>query len=214
MSPATRWRALALIAALAPLAHGCVYTIAGTAPPPLGAQPAPAAPPRVEQTVGDFGFTLEGGKMITSNYAGRLLNDEIMKAWKQRGYISDATYVELGRFTGAAEYQVTLHGSQYGDSSILAQVFAGLTLFLLPYSVTQHYDIQYEVTDVRSERTFHASVQGDSTAWIELFLVFALPVGKRGQEETMARMGDHLYEQLRRQGAFGGAAPDTAAPAP
>jgi hypothetical protein len=47
---------------------------------------------------------------------------------------------------------------------------------------------------------------------VELFLLFALPWAGRGQTETMQRMGDHLYDQLYRQGAFQVAAePPTAA---
>ncbi|MDX2171438.1 MAG: hypothetical protein SF182_30515 [Deltaproteobacteria bacterium] len=211
-----RGAALVLLTLACAATSGCVYTIAGANPPPLAAAaPPPPPPPRVEQTVGDFAFTLEGGKMITSNYAGRLLNDAILKHWKARGYISEATYVEAGRFSGSAPYQITLSGSQYGDSSLLAQVLSGLTLFLLPYSVEQQYDVQYALTDVASGQTYHASIAGSDEAWVELFLVFALPVGQRGHEETIARLGDHLYAQLRAQGAFAPpppAAPPSAAP--
>lgn len=196
--------ALALLAVLATLSHGCVYTVAGANPPPIAAAAPPPPPaPRIEQTVGDFAFTLEGGKMITSNYAGRLLNDAIFKHWKQRGYISEATYVEDGKFTGATPYRVTLSGSQYGESSLLAQFFCGLTLFVLPYSVDQKYDVQYSLTDTASGQTYFASIEGNDTAWVELFLIFTLPVAQRGREETIGRLGDHIYTQLRQQGAFG-----------
>jgi hypothetical protein len=210
--------AFALLAVVGSLTHGCVYTIAGANPPPIAAAAPPPAPaPRIEQTVGDFAFTLEGGKMVTSNYAGRLLNDAIFKHWKARGYISDATYVDAGKFSGSAPYRLTLSGSQYGESSLLAQFFCGLTLFLLPYSVEQKYDVQYSLTDAASGQTYFASIEGNDTAWVELFLLFALPVAQRGHEETIRRLGDHLYTQLRQQGAFaplGSTPPPTATPAP
>lgn len=203
--------ALALLAVFCALTHGCAYTIAGATPPPIAAAAPPPPPaPRIEQTVGDFAFTLEGGKMITSNYAGRLLNDAIFTHWKERGYISEATYVDAGKFTGATPYRLTLSGSQYGESSLLAQFLCGLTLFLLPYSVEQKYDVQYSLTDAASGQTYFASIEGNDTAWVELFLLFTLPVAQRGHQETIGRLGDHLYTQLRHQGAFG---PPPAAPA-
>ena len=38
----------------------------------------PASPPVIEQTIGDFSFHLDGGKMITLNKAGRNFNKEIL----------------------------------------------------------------------------------------------------------------------------------------
>jgi len=48
-------------------------------------------------------------------------------------------------------------------------------------------------------------------AYVELFLLFALPVGQRGADLTIERMADHLYDQLRRQGAFDQASKPTVA---
>ncbi len=201
MKEARHWLAqlLALVTAL--FASGCAYTTVGIKLQPV-TPPRPAFQPSVEQTVGDFSFTLEGGKMVTSNYAGRLLNDGILGSWKDHGYIHDAQYVESGAFTGKADYDVTLSGSQYGESSIAMQFLSGLTLTLLPYTVTQNYDIQYTLLDVKSGKKYSASVQESSKTYVELFLVFASPFSYQNQKETMARMGDHLYEQLYNQGAF------------
>jgi hypothetical protein len=183
------------------LVSGCAYTTAGTKLAPI-IPPQPAFKPSVEQTVGDFSYTLEGGKMVTSNFAGRLLNESILGAWKDRGYISEARYVEKGAFSGKPHYNITLSGTQYGASSIGLQVLSGLTLFLVPYTVTQSYDIQYSLVDVKTGKKFSASVQESNKTYVELFLLFALPVAQRGQTQMMERMGDHLYEQLYRQGAF------------
>lgn len=201
MTKAPRWSLLCV--SLLPLwvGNGCVYTVAGTSLPPI--QPAkPTTPPRVEYTVGDFAFTLEGGKLVTSHFIGKMLSDQLMAAWKERGYVSDAQFVETGAFTGATDQRLTLSGSQYGESSIFMQILGGLTLTLLPYSVTQHYDLQYVLEDVRSGTKYSASVQESDKAWVQLFLLFALPVGQRGHEQTVQSMGDHLYQQLSRQGAF------------
>ena len=48
----------------------------------------PASPPVIEQTIGDFSFHLDGGKMITSNKAGRNINKEILRRWKKSGFIA------------------------------------------------------------------------------------------------------------------------------
>ena len=190
---------------------GCFYTTAGTKLAPI-TPPLPDYKPSVEQTVGDFSFTLEGGKMVTSNYAGRLLNDGILGAWKERGYIREAHYVENAAFSGAADYNITLSGTQYGASSIGLQLLSGLTLFLVPYTVTQSYDIQYTLVDVKTGKKYSASVQESNETYFELFLLFTLPVAQRGQRQMMERMGDHLYEQLHRQGAFQRPADRPAAP--
>jgi hypothetical protein len=197
-----RARLLGVLLALSLATNGCVYTVAGATPPPIAPPAPPAFRPRVEHTVGDFAFTLEGGKMITSEYAGELLSKRLMKAWVERGYVSDAWYVDGGDFNGTADYQLTLTGSQYGDSSLIAQFLCGLTLFLLPYSVTQNYDVRYELAEVGSGRRVAASIQGDDEGWVQLFLLFALPVAERGQQETSNRMADHLYQQFRAQGLF------------
>jgi hypothetical protein len=190
-----------VLLALAALATGCI-TSAGGNLPPITPESAPIRPD-LEQTVGDFEFTLEGGKMITSNKAGRLLNDEILKRWQKRGYISSQTYVESSGFTGKADYNLTLSGSQYGESSIGMQILSGLTLLLLPYSVDTKYDVQYVLEDVKTGEKFSAAVEDSYKTTVELLLFVAAPIATRGQSKTMDAMADHLYEQLRRKGAFG-----------
>lgn len=179
---------------------GCITTagknLEAISPPP------PAETQTVDQTVGDFEFTLEGGKMVTSNKAGRILNDEILKRWKKQGYIADFTYVANGAFTGNADYNLTLSGSQYGESSIVAQIFSGLTLLLIPYTVNTRYDIQYTLENVKTGDQYSASVEDSYRTIIELLLFLAAPFAGSGASETFDRMGDHLYEQLRTQGAF------------
>lgn len=197
-------RTLLSLAAALPLllTSGCVFTVAGAKPPPISAQAPPAAPPRVEHSVGDFAFTLEGGKLVSSHFVGKSLSDEIMAVWTERGYITAAQFVESGTFTRTADYDLTLSGSQYGDSSILMQLLSGLTLTLLPYTVEQNYDLQYVLEDVRSGAKYTASIEADDKAWVQLFLLLALPFGGNGHKETMRRVADHLYEQFRAQGAF------------
>jgi hypothetical protein len=189
---------------------GCI-TRAGGNLPPIAPAP-PVEKPTLEQTVGDFEFTLEGGKMVTSTKMGRTLNDEILKRWKKKGYIADHSYVKAAEFTGSADYNLTLSGSQYGDSSIAGQILSGLTLLIIPYTVDTKYDVQYVLENVKTGAKFSASVEDSYHTIVELFLFLALPISARGQSETMDNMADHLYEQLRAQGAFGETTAPTALP--
>jgi hypothetical protein len=110
--------------------------------------------------------------------------------------------VESSAFTGKADYNLTLSGSQYGDSSIGMQILSGLTLFLVPYTVTQSYDLQYTLTDVKTGKKYTGSIEESNKAYAELFLIFALPFAVNNQQTMFERMGDHLYNQLYQQGAF------------
>ncbi|MEY4717756.1 MAG: hypothetical protein RL563_374 [Pseudomonadota bacterium] len=60
----------------ATLISGCAYVTEGTK---LGSitPPANSVQPFVEHSVGDFSFSLEGGKMVTSNFAGKLINENV-----------------------------------------------------------------------------------------------------------------------------------------
>lgn len=180
---------------------GCSYTTEGTKLGPITTQP-PTFQPKIEHTVGDFSFTLEGGKMITSNFAGKLVNEQMLDAWKERKYIGDAEYVESGAFSGKADYNLILSGSQYGESSIGMQILSGLTLFLIPYTVTQNYDLQYTLTDVKTGKKYSANIEESNKIYQELFLLFALPFGQHGQAAMFERIGDHLYKQFYEKGAF------------
>jgi hypothetical protein len=183
------------------LISGCAYTTKGNKLGPI-TPPSPAFQPAIEHTVGDFSYSLEGGKLVTSNFAGKLVNEQILDGWKDRKYISDQHYVESGAFTGKADYNLTLSGSQYGESSIGMQILSGLTLFLIPYTVKQNYDIQYTLSDVKTGKKYTGSVQESNKIYAELFLLFALPFGQQGQKEMFERIGDHLYNQLNQEGAF------------
>ena len=180
---------------------GCIMTRAGGQLDPIDLEP-PVIKPNVEETVGDFAFTLEGGKMITSYRAGKTLNQLLTKHWKKQGYVSRVENVAASEFSGTADYNMTLSGSQYGESSIGMQLLSGLTLFLLPYSVDTKFDIQYTVEDLRAGAKYSAGVQDHYITTVQLFLLFALPFSQRGMNETMGNMADHLYQQLREKGAF------------
>jgi len=183
------------------LLSGCAYMTEGTKLGPI-TPPSNSMQPVIEETVGDFAYTLEGGKMVTSNYAGKLLNEQILNKWKDRKYIRDYKYVESSAFTGKADYNLILTGSQYGNSSIGMQIVSGLTLFLFPYTVTQNYDIVFTLTDVKTGKKYTGSIEESNKGYIELFLIFAFPFGVHNQQEMFERMGDHLYNQLYQQGAF------------
>lgn len=183
-------------------AIGCI-TRAGGGLDPIETS-APSDPVAVEYVVGDFEFTLEGGKMVTSNKAGRLLSDDILKIWKKKGYISDFEYVGESGFSDESQHRLTLSGSQYGDSSLFAQILSGLTLLILPYTVDTKYDIQYVYENTATGNRCSAEVADSYHTTIELLLFLAVPFSARGQQQTMESMADHLYDQLRHECGFGG----------
>jgi hypothetical protein len=77
------------------------------------------------------------------------LNKLILDRWQKRGLITKETYVKSSKFTGNAEYNLTLGGHQEGHSSVVMQFLSGLTLFLLPYWVNTQFDLPSAPTYVR-----------------------------------------------------------------
>lgn len=163
---------------------------------------AAAAPPAIEQTVGDFSFHLVGGKMVTSNKMGRTLNDEILNRWIASGYISSQQYVKSSEFSGSSNYQLTLSGHQEGDSSILLQVISGLTLTAIPYYVDTKMDLKYQMKRLDTGCLFSASASDSFNTVVGLLMLPAAPFGQGGRTRTFDRIAAHLFGQLAEQGAF------------
>ena len=183
-------------------ATGCI-TSAGGGLDPIETT-APSSPVAIDYVVGDFEFTLEGGKMVTSKRAGKLLSDDLFGIWKKKGYISDFEYVGKSGFSEKSQHRLTLSGSQYGDSSLFAQVLSGLTLMILPYTVDTKYDIQYVYENTATGDRCSAEVADSYHTTVELLLFLAAPFSMIGQKSTMDGMADHLYDQLHRECGFGG----------
>jgi hypothetical protein len=180
---------------------GCITVAGGKLD--LVENTAPSNPATIEYVVGDFEFTLEGGKMVSSNKAGRMLSDAIFKIWKKKGYISDFTYVGESGFTDQSEHRLTLSGSQYGDSSLVAQFLSGATLMVIPHTVDMKYDIQYVYENTRTGARCSAEVVDSYHTTFELLLLLAAPFSTLGANKTMGAMGDHIYDQLYRECSFG-----------
>lgn len=196
-------KSLALCVLLASTS-GCV-TIAGNALQDLP-RVTPLEKPRVEQTIGEFSFHLDGGKMITSIKAGRYFNAEVLDRWKKWGYISSQTYVKSGAFSGGADYEITLGGTQDGDSSIVLQILSGLTLYAIPHYVDTRLDAYFDVKDRRTGATYRADVSDSFNTVISLLMIPFSPFAQGGRTRTWDRIAANLYQQLLEQGAFGGAA--------
>jgi len=197
---ARRVQRLAAVLCLAAWA-GCTYTVAGDTPAEIEPT-APAFQPAVEHTVADFKFVLGGGDMATSIFDGRQLSTEIMQYWQERGIVRSEQYVADGAFSGTADYHLTLRGSQRGNTRVAMQVINVLTLALVPYTITQDYDFEYVLDDVHSGAQYTATAKASDKTWVEPLLVLALPWAGCGHLETMGRVGDSLYDQFSRQGAF------------
>ncbi|TXK93167.1 hypothetical protein BMR05_13645 [Methylococcaceae bacterium HT4] len=162
----------------------------------------PKRSPSIEESVGDFTMHIDGGKLITNNKAGRIINDSILDNWKKNNYISDFTYVPKEKFTGNAEYNLTLKGHQEGNSSIVMQILSGLTLFVIPNSVDISYDLIYELEEVSTGKKYTTKVSEDVavTHWILFFP--ALPFSLIGSFNAFERLSEHAYQDFDEQGAF------------
>jgi len=179
---------------------GCVTTAGGRLPD-VDPQP-PSQRLRLEETVGEFAFDLDGGKLVTSNKAGRIFQDEVLERWQERGWISGFEYVKSAKFTGRADREITLSGTQYGESSIILQVISGITLLVIPHYVTQNYDVIYTMRDPRTNRSFRAQASDDYTVTMGLLLFPFTPFFQGGRSETWDRIANSLFQQLQQQGAF------------
>jgi hypothetical protein len=166
------------------------------------AVPSPASSPAIEQTVGDFSFHLDGGKMVTSNKMGRELNNEILRRWVASGYIASHKYVKSSEFSGGDPFQLTLEGHQEGESSILLQILSGLTLYLIPHYVDSQMALTYLVENAATGCSFRASVDESYNTIISLWMIPVSPFVADGRDISFARIADHLYLQLAEQGAF------------
>jgi len=193
-------RVVTALALMCFIASGCA-TFAGDGLPDISPAP-PSLPPAIEHTIGDFSFHLDGGKMISSVKAGRNLNQQILRRWKQAGYISTEAYVKSGQFSGRADYNLTLEGHQEGESSVVLQFISGFTLFLIPYWVNSDHDLRYVLEHVQSGRKFEAAASDRYTSVVGLVLAPVALFFQGGAIRTWTRLGDHLYENLATQGAF------------
>jgi hypothetical protein len=182
------------------LTTGCI-TIAGNNLSDVEPQPSETLS-GVEQTVGDFSFHLDGGKMVTSNKLGRIVNDEVLNRWVELGFTESHRYVKSSQFTEASSYQITLQGHQEGESSIFLQVISGLTLTVIPYYVDTRMEIIYSVHHSPSGCTYAASVSDSYNTIVGLLMLPLSPFGQSGRARTFDRIAKTLYEQLDSEGAF------------
>lgn len=194
-----RWPSIAVLLAL-PYLAGCI-TVAGKNLQDLTPK-APSSAPVVEQTVGDFSFHLDGGKMVTSNKMGRELNYAILERWWESGFITEHTYVKSSQFTDASTYRITLSGHMEGDSSIVLQIISGLTLTVIPYYVDSKMDLRYSVENALTGCVFEANASDSYKTVVGLLLLPATPFAQGGEKRTFERIANHLYDQLASQGAF------------
>ena len=157
----------------------------------------------IEESVSQsFNFHLDGGGMMTSNKAGRNINDAILDEWKSQNYISNYDYVPLEKFSGKADYNLTLKGSQIGDSSVAMQVISGLTLLIIPHFVDTTYDLEYVLKNVKTGKTYTAKATDSFSMMWWLFYFPACPVSMLGYFNTVDRISEHVYQDFVKQGAF------------
>jgi hypothetical protein len=149
-----------------------------------------------------FSFHLDGGKMVTSNFAGRAINEAVLERWQAMGRVRGSAYAEHPESAADADYELVLDGTQTGGSSVVMQVLSGLTLLLLPYSVNTEYDLRYTLRERKTGRTFTAGANDGFETVVSLLLLPVSPFFQGGRVRTFNRLGDHVYQELYDQGAF------------
>ena len=162
----------------------------------------PMESPIIEESVGDYTFHLDGGALVSDNKAGRVINNALLENWKDNDYISDFTYVKTSKFTGDAKYNLTLSGHQEGESSVFMQVISGLTLFIIPHSITTSYDLVYDLENVKTGQKYTTKVSDEVKTVNWLLFLPAFPFSFVGAINTYERLAEHAYQNFVKQGAF------------
>ncbi len=190
---------LVLLVALSVTMVGCMSTSPGNRlsdiTPSLGEDQG-----AVQHTVEGYSFHLDGGKLVTSNMMGKLLNTVVFNHWEATGRIAE--HEGVSAFDDKSKYHITLSGTQEGDSSVGLQILSGLTLGMVPYSVNTTYAMEYELVNPKTGCRYKAkAVDSVKTTVGWVMLPMAL-FGSSGQDVTLTRISNHLYAQLQKQGAF------------
>lgn len=131
-------------------ASGCAATFTREENFPKFEITSPTGSYDIETAVTDFKAHLDGGKMATSHYFGRVEQSSIVNQWKSAGVVDTETFQKGETWSGSADYEVVLTGSQNGKSNIGMQVLSGLTLMIIPYAVDQNYEITIKRRDVKT----------------------------------------------------------------
>jgi len=170
-------------------------------PPPA---PSPrVAPYAITYRVSDFTFANNEEAPQSSQVDGWLLAGEITKSWKERGLIRRAHRAEPGEpWPGDFFYALTFSGKQRNDSNFWLQGINTLTLFLSPYPITHHYELECLAEDVATGTQYRAKVTGTDDTWVTLVFLPAFGFKTTGHETEMGNVADRLYQELARQGAF------------
>jgi len=160
-----------------------------------------ADPPVVSFEVGEVKLLRNGEPSSPSAEAfGDNELADTLRIWESRGLIED-----WGRRTDLSElpeYTLALTGSRNEQSSPVAALLTGLTLYLFPSSMTLQYDWQFALTDMRSGRTYRVPVERSATVWVHAIFLPVLPFGSLGRYNGERDQALYLYTELERQGAW------------
>jgi hypothetical protein len=198
-----------MLAFAAAALSGCMTFAQST---PVAAPPAPSpalASLQVAYRVPEFTFADNEDPPRMSRVDGQLLAQEITEAWRARGLVRGAELASPdARWPGDFFYVLTFTGHQRNDSGFWSQGFNTLTLFLLPYSVTHHYEIACLLENVLTGQQYTATVEATDKTWVTLPFLPALPFYQHGHRAEMEIAADRLYQAFAQQGAFAAAAGD------
>lgn len=173
-------------------AGGCVV-VGRVAPLPPPAPPPPVAP-EIEYALGEVSFQMNDGEVAPSYFDARLMAAAIFAEWERRGYIAEAREIDLDELAAGT---VTISGAVRAETSFWAQLLNAVTLLLVPYPVTTHYDLALTVAPAPGRPAATARASSSERTWVGLLLVFGAPFAERGHDQEVTRLADALYPQLK-----------------
>lgn len=160
--------------------------------------------PTIETKTGQLIQTLNGHGDNAGVLSGTTVLDALAKGmmarWEDRELISD--YGKPGKLDQAPDYTITLSGKRDEDSSIAGAILSGLSLMILPTSATLTYDIDVEMTNHKTKKTYITHVKNAVTTWMNILLFPALPLSWLGSHHAINDMADYTYNDFKAQGAF------------
>lgn len=124
----------------------------------------------------------------------------IMIRWKDQDLIAD--YAFPGELKKDPDYTAIFSGTRNEEGSIAMAILSGLTFMIIPTSSTLTYDLNLEFVNNNTQKHYFAKAKNAVTTWFDIFLLPALPFSMIGAINSNRDIADHLYDELRKQGAF------------
>ena len=186
------------------LSAGCMTFNGGGVPKVANRPPEYASV--VDLKVGNFAQTLNGAGTARGMWANNTMAMQtanwICMYWKRSKLISE--YGPIGKLSKPPDYTLTISGSRDEQGSILGAVFTGLSLYLFPSSAVLTYDLELDLQNNQTGKSYHVHAKDSFFLWQHLIFLPVLPLQPVGCARMQRDMSAFIYSEFAKQGAFGG----------